>query len=301
MTRIKKRNVYRFLRRFAKDISFENLELMPNHLQGGTSVVFYYQENYILKIAKGKGSRVALLKEAKLLEYLNTQKLPVVVAKPTLVHDKGFYAVYSRIHGHRMSPKTLEGFAPKEQEAFARSMGAFLSFLHDHKFPDDVMKYVPQAEDPFEVQLKRTKKKIQFVKEHSAEVDITRWEEKLEGLQDSLDQTWIVTHCDLRLGHLYSIQGGAERLAVIDFASAQMHDLAVDLSEFAIELHSDLPEDGLLAGKIMDMVLKHYQTDDPAIAEKIEFGLLEFEIRRAYQQVRNSLRSKIRSDFELYS
>ena len=45
----------------------------------------------------------------------------------------------------------------------------------------------------------------------------------------------------------------------------------------------------LIAKRVIDVVLKYYQTDDPAIIEKIEFGLLVFEIGRAYQQVRNSV------------
>jgi len=60
-------------------------------------------------------------------------------------------------------------------------------------------------------------------------------------------------------------------------------------TEFAIEMYSDLPPDGIVARKIIDGVLKYYQTDDPAIKEKIEFGLLVFEIGCTYQQVRNSI------------
>jgi len=54
-------------------------------------------------------------------------------------------------------------------------------------------------------------------------------------------------------------------------------------------MYSDLPPDGIVARKIIDGVLKYYQTDDPAIKEKIEFGLLVFEIGCTYQQVRNSI------------
>lgn len=71
--------------------------------------------------------------------------------------------------------------------------------------------------------------------------------------------------------------------------SELMRNPAVDLSEFAIEMYSDLPPDGVVAKRIVDAVLKSYQTDDPAITEKIEFGLLVFEIGRIYQQVRNSV------------
>ena len=55
-------------------------------------------------------------------------------------------------------------------------------------------------------------------------------------------------------------------------------------------MYSDLPPDGVVAKKVVDAVLKYYQTDDAAITEKIEFGLLVFQIGRAYQRVRNSVR-----------
>ena len=67
-------------------------------------------------------------------------------------------------------------------------------------------------------------------------------------------------------------------------------DPGVDIADFAIEVHSDLPEDGKLAGRVMELMLKHYETDDPAIAEKVELGLLEYEIRHAHQRVRASIR-----------
>ena len=69
------------------------------------------------------------------------------------------------------------------------------------------------------------------------------------------------------------------------FNDATQHDPAADLAEFAIEMYSDLNPDGLLASKIVDRVTAHYRTDDAAVAEKVEFGLLEFEIGRAYRQV----------------
>ena len=54
-------------------------------------------------------------------------------------------------------------------------------------------------------------------------------------------------------------------------------------------MYSDLPPDGVVAKKVIDAVLKHYQTDDAAITEKIEFGLLVFQIGRAYRWVKNSV------------
>ena len=109
-------------------------------------------------------------------------------------------------------------------------------------------------------------------------------------MRESLDQRWAVVHCDLQINHLLFVRGNLEQLAIIDFADTLMHDPAVDLSEFAIEMYSDLSPDGVAAKKIIDAVLKHYQTDDLAIETKIEFGLLIFAIWRAYQEATKLIR-----------
>ena len=287
-TEIKAENVYDFLKRFATDISLEDLKPVSHHHRGGDSLTFYYRDDSILKIPRN-AYRTGLLKEAKLTAYLHALSLPFVVAKPIMVHDQGFYAMFSRIDGASLPIEALEGFTPGALESFGRSLGAFLSFLHGHKFPDEVLDYIPRADDPFTATLSEARQQIAFIEKHTAEVNTSRWNEKLASLQESLDQKWAVIHSDLQINHLFFVQGSLEQLAIIDFADAVMHDPAADLSEFAIEMYSDLPPDGVVAKKIIDMVLKHYQTDDLAIEEKLQFGLLVFEIGRTYQQVRNSI------------
>ena len=132
--------------------------------------------------------------------------------------------------------------------------------------------------------IRNTRQQLAF----TAEVDTSRWRKKLENLQECLDQRWAVVHTDLQINHLFFLQRNLEQLAIIDWADALLHDPAIDLSEFAIEMYSDLPPDGIVAKKVVDAVLKYYQTDDTAIIEKIEFGLLVFEIGRACQRIRNS-------------
>ncbi|NKB66766.1 MAG: phosphotransferase [Candidatus Latescibacteria bacterium] len=286
-TRVTHRTARRFLQRYAKEIPLEELELIPR-VYGG-NVVFYYGDDKIVKVAKN-GQRATLLKEAKISQYLNAQQLPVVFPEPLIVHPKGFYVVFSRIDGPAWGTELFAEWAPDQLEAAIQALGYFLSYLHQHPFPDQVLQYIPKAPDPFAVQLKRIKRKIQFVEDHSREFDTKDWEKQLARLQDSLQQIWAVTHCDLSMGHIMAVRGNPEQLAVIDFADAHISDPSIDLIELAIELHSDLPEDGLLAGQMMELLLQHYQTDDQAIAEKLEFGLLEFQIGRAYQQVRRSVR-----------
>ena len=283
-TEIGEDNVYDFLKQFAADISLADLKPVSNRHRGGDSLTFYYRNDSILKVPRRNDNRTGVLKEVKLIEYLHTQPLPFVVAKPITVHEKGFYAMFSRIDGASLPIEAFEEFTPRELDSFGKSVGTFLSFLHNHKFPVEVLKYIPRADDPFEVALHEARRQLAFIEKHTVEVDTTQWTEKLESLRESLDQRWAVVHCDLQINHLLFVQGNLGQLAIIDFADTLMHDPAVDLSEFAIEMYSDLPPDGVAAKKIIDAVLKHYQTDDLAIETKIEFGILIFAIQRAYQE-----------------
>ena len=277
-------NVYDFLKQFAADISLADLKPISNRHRGGDSLTFYYRNDSILKVPRRNDDRTGLLKEVKLIEYLHTQPLPFVVAKPITVHEKGFYAIFSRIDGASLPIEAFEEFTPRELESFGKSVGVFLSFLHNHKFPVEVLDTIPRADDPFEVAFYEAKRQLAFIEKHTVEIDTTQWTEKLESLWESLDQRWAVVHCDLQINHLLFVRGNLEQLAIIDFADTLIHDPAVDLSEFAIEMYSDLPPDGVAAKKIVNAVLKHYQTDDLAIETKIEFGLLIFAIWRAYQE-----------------
>ena len=287
-TEITAENVCDFLKKFATDISIEDLKPIFKRHRGGDSFTFYYRDDAILKIARN-AYRARLLREVKLTESLHRLSLPFTVAKPIMVHDKGFYAIFSRINGSSLPIEALEKFTARELESFGKSLGTSLTFLHNHKFPDEVLDHIPRAADPFAVAIRDTRQKLAFIAENTTEIYTSRWSEKLENLRGSLDQRWAVVHTDLQINHLFFVQEDLEQLAIIDFADALMHDPAVDLSEFAIEMYSDLPPDGMAAKKVIDVVLKHYQTDDPVITEKIEFGLLVFQIECTYQWVKNSV------------
>ena len=287
-TEITAENVCDFLKKFATDISIEDLKPISKRHRGGDNFTFYYRDDAILKVARN-AYRALLLKEVKLTEYLHALSMPFTVAKPIMVHDKGFYAMFSRINGSSLPIEALETFTARELESFGKSLGTSLTFLHNHKFPDEVLHHIPRAADPFAVQIRDARQQLAFIAENTTEIYTSRWSEKLARLQESLEQKWAVIHSDLQINHLFFLQGSLEQLAIIDFADAVMHDPAADLSEFAIEMYSDLPPDGVVAKRVIDVVLKYYQTDDPAIKEKIEFGLLVFEIGCTYQQVRNSI------------
>ena len=163
-------NVYDFLKQFAADISLADLKPVSNCHRGGDSLTFYYRNDSILKVPRRNDSRTGLLKEVKLTEYLHTQPLPFVVAQPITMHEKGFYAMFSRIDGASLPIEAFEEFTSIELESFARSVGTFLSFLHNHKFPVEVLAYIPHADDPFEVAFMRQDRQLAFIEAHAVEV-----------------------------------------------------------------------------------------------------------------------------------
>ena len=259
-TEITAENVRDFLKKFAADISIEDIKPISNRHRGGDNFTFYYRDDAILKVARN-AYRPLLLKEFKITEYLHTLSMPFTVAKPIMVHKKGFYAMFSRINGASLPIEALEEFTVGELESFGKSLGTSLTFLHRHKFPDEVLDYIPHAADPFAMAIRDTRQKLTFIAENTAEINTNQWREKLENLQESLDQRWAVVHTDLQINHLFFVQGNLEQLTIIDFADALLHDPAIDLSEFAIEMYSDLPPDGIVAKRVIDAVLKYYQTE----------------------------------------
>jgi hypothetical protein len=55
---------------------------------------------------------------------------------------------------------------------------------------------------------------------------------------------------------------------------------------FLADAGRDLPEDGVLAGQIKQLLLQHYETDDPDIVAKVEFGMLASTVRWAHIKLR---------------
>ena len=55
---------------------------------------------------------------------------------------------------------------------------------------DEVLDHIPRADDPFAVAIRNTSQQLAFIAENTAEVDTNRWREKLENLQEALDQKW---------------------------------------------------------------------------------------------------------------
>ena len=228
-TEITAENVCDFLKKFATDISIEDIKPISNRHRGGDSLTFYYRNDAILKVARN-AYRPLLLKEFKITEYLHTLSMPFTVAKPIMVHEKGFYAMFSRINGASLPIEALEEFTAGELESFGKSLGTSLTFLHRHKFPDEVLDYIPHAADPFATAIRDTKQKLAFIAENTAETDTNQWRENLENLQESLDQRWAVVHTDLQINHLFFLQEDLEQLAIIDFADALLHDISSDRS-----------------------------------------------------------------------
>ncbi|NKB65608.1 MAG: phosphotransferase [Candidatus Latescibacteria bacterium] len=287
-TRLTGANIYLFLRRFAKGIRLEDLKPIPSGLYGA-SFIFAYGTDKILKVNK-IGSRPALLKEAKLAEYLSKQELPVTVVAPLQVHPKGFYAIYPRIDAHELELDVVQKFTPFELDTFARSIGGFLSFLHGHDFPDDVLDYIPRVEHDLAAELKKSENRIEFIRQHAPAIDTTRFKEGLDTLRDSLVQMWSITHADLGLGNILFNNEVDPQFAVIDFTDAEVCDPSADIACLA----EDLDEGGIPVDTL-ESVFEYYDISDSTFKQKMKFRILVREIRSVFWNVRRDVRLATKS------
>jgi aminoglycoside phosphotransferase (APT) family kinase protein len=276
--RITKKHVHGYLRRFAKDISIPDLEMLPHH---GSNIVFRYRNDSILKVAKNEQARKELTKEARLLEYLEERNLPVALPKLLQRHRDGYYILMSRIDGNELSEAAVARMPTQRQKTLAESVGGFLSFLHTHDFPEDVIAHIPRCAETLEVLHARDHRKIEFLKEHDPECDTEKWDQQLATFEDALTESWSVSHGDFNIGHVFSVQSDPARFAVIDFNCSLQFDPSVDLAE----LFPDLPE------SVQQMILENYSTDDLAtIVKKVEFRRFCDRVHGPYRRAKTALK-----------
>ena len=284
---VNRRNVRSFLRVYAPEIAFVELELIS--ALHGDSLEFHYDVDKRLKVPKS--GRAALLKEARLFEYMNQQALPVEFPRVEFVHEQGLYAIYSRIPGTRLSAEVLQGLTPSQLSLAIESVARFFSLLHTHRFPADILSLIPRGDDPFEAQASRLRRKIQWFDRRSTRFDPASWMAQLERVERALHQRWEVIHCDPQLFRFHAVDGDLKRLGVADLHDALLHDPAVDLSDFLADASRDLPADGELAKRVKTLLLAAYETDDADITAKVDFMTLASEVRWADIEVRAELKA----------
>ena len=284
-TPLKRHNVGLFLRRFAKHIPAQELEVIPTGLHGN-SFVFAYGEDRILKVNK-PNTRPDLLKEAALNRYLAAQDLPVEIAAPLEAHPQGFYAVYPRLGGAALTTERLNGFSAADIERFCRPLAEFLAFVHGHDFPDAVGGLVPREEEDLSAGPRYVERYLGFIRRHAPETATDAWEARLEKLRDVAEkQVLCVNHGDVSFGNVLIDPDDPGRLAVIDFNDAEVCDASLDLSVFAEELEDEEVE----AAPFVEALLRHYGGDTELLRRKIEFRLLLRDVYGMFRRVRRRMR-----------
>jgi aminoglycoside phosphotransferase (APT) family kinase protein len=270
-TRLTDANIDVFLRRFVKDIPADQLERIPTG-RFGASFVFYYGTDKILKVNK-VNSRDALLKEARLQAYLSQQDLPISIPAPLQVNSRGLFAVYPRVAGQSLTAEIVADFSDVQMEALARAVGGFLSHLHGPNIPKDVASLVPRGETELEEMVVQAQSWIDFINQHAPDYDTTRFTTGLTRFCGSFVQQWTINHGDLNLSNIMLLDD-TPRFAIIDFTDAEECDPSMEFSIMA----EDLEDEGLKAKEIVQLVLRHYQSDDGTVEHKMEFRALLREI-----------------------
>lgn len=290
--RVTPQSVHALLRAHAPDLPVDDLELDTEGPQGGGFVLRYGTER-LVKVPR-IGSREELLTEARILDYLRGSDTGLRVPEPLVVHEKGFYAVYRVEPGRPMSPGWLTAMSPADQERAAESVARFFHALHTHEFPAPVVEDVPRADDGYDVSPARARRKIAFIREHGGDYPIDEWEATIDRLEPSLNQRFALTQCDPSVDYFVAIGGDVSTLWMGSLHDAHVHDPAVDLHDFILELRGDI-DDAAVVQRMTDALLRTYPSDDPDLPAKIEFGLLGYDIRWAHIRVRAEVRARERA------
>ena len=288
---VNRRNVRNFLRAHAPEIALDRLELIS--ALHGDSLEFTYGDK---RLKVPKSGRAALLKEAALFEYIRQQALPVQLPQVEFLHERGLYAIYSQVEAPRLSAEALQAMTATQLAEFIELLAQFLSALHRHDFPDDMLALVPRGDDPFEEQAKRVRQRIEWIEAQTTRFGTARWMAELDRVEGALNQRWRVSHCDPQLFRFYltgqgSGRGSAQGLGVTDLHDALLQDPAVDLGDFLADASRDLPADGVLAHRLRQLLLDAYVTDDPDLAGKVDFILMGSQVRWARIEVRAGLKA----------
>ncbi len=241
-----------------------------------------YGQDHILKVNKPK-SRPDLIKEAKLASYLNERELPFKFSEPVEIHPQGYFAVFKRLDDRHLTPKRLNAYSPAQMNGFARSIGTFLSFLHAHIFPSNILALVPR--NSRDLVLRWVGRAITYIQEYT-EIRTADCEARVDHLTDSLDQRYAVTHRDFTFGNILIGPGESEKPSIIDFAESEVCDPSLDFAYFA----EDVEDEGIRHEPIMEAMFENYQTSDTQIRKKAEFKRLEREIIRTFRKIRRSVR-----------
>jgi aminoglycoside phosphotransferase (APT) family kinase protein len=166
-TKITNRNVYRYLRLVAPDLQFDDLEMI--YRRGGESVTFTYGKDRILKVPRNEEKRRNILSEVRILAHLAEVDVPVALPKPVMAHDEGLYAIFERIEGASLTHAALDAFNPEERETFAERLGAFLTLLHTHTYPPDLIEKLRVTDEGIQSHHQRARRKILSINEYAQE------------------------------------------------------------------------------------------------------------------------------------
>lgn len=264
------RNAHRYIRQFADEIAIDELEMIRR--SSGDCIVYFYGTDAVIKIPKKEKSRGHILKEARILNYLANFDLSITLPKVIRVHPEGLYAEYTRLKGSSLSREKCQSFSSSEQETFICVIAEFLSFLHGHTYPPEVIAPIPFEDHEIDADLERALDRVKKIQNRKPNLNVSHWLERLQNPPTTYTPVPI-THRDFTFEHIYKLEDSKTMFGVIDFGAAVAHDPFIDFYELGLP-HS-----------VLDQILNRYTGQAEQIRQKVLLQNTLDDIRQEYKRL----------------
>ncbi len=200
--------------------------------KGWTNLVFDVNDTWIFRFVRNADSKQIAIEKDFLPNF--SKRSPITIPTPVTfknsANSSGLnYLVYPKIHGERLSQGRLDGFTLGELELLCKSLGNFLSSLHQSKFQHPNLLAYPYGGSDFWNDLWPLVSPL--LNKKSKEKALAYFTETIELLEQSpIRQT--LTHSDLGPNNMLLDASKNTLAGIIDFGDIALADPAIDFSSF---------------------------------------------------------------------
>ncbi len=268
------------LNKVIPNINIKEIKLLG---AGFDSEAYLINNKYVFKFPKTIESKKGLIKEVKLLKYLE-DKLPLDIPKIDF-YFKGneFFEFgisgYKIINGRILTPGLYKSFSILEKEKLAEKIAEFLSKLHKLPLPKDIEDLEEDVVVDFKVDYEKIKKLAFHQIPNSAKEYVKGFYKNLFRNPDFFNYHKAICHNDLSCNHIIIDNKKNEVIGIIDFGDAAITDRDLDFVYLLGDDKKEMGKDFVL--KVLkyynhpnvSLVLKKLQwKQEGLVFEKIIFG-----------------------------
>jgi aminoglycoside 2''-phosphotransferase len=212
-------------------ISFTDTTLIT---KGWDNDVLLLDNAYVFRFPKRKNSKDRFSAEVKLLEHLQSDS-PLPIPKYEHLSVEPPFGGYKIIKGQEMLPELFAELNENAQDAIAKQLSDFLSFLHSTSI--EVAEEVGFQEEPggYWWSKERTAERYEALKElvfpNLTQEEASWARHQFETyLEFDFNFKLTVTHSDMKMDHIFFDSNRDKITGIIDFAEVEIGDPALDFT-----------------------------------------------------------------------